>query len=101
MATIIQGDLIDSVREGRILQVINAQGRFRTGRSARGFGHELFSSYDNLYDDLREQLSKTRLTKTMPRRFQSNGCTGLVADNAVVMYESHGQVDENLLVRVI
>lgn len=100
MATIIQGDLIDSVREGRILQVINAQGRFRTGRSARGFGHELFSSYDNLYDDLREQLSD-KADENYAETISVTVAPDLVVDNAVVMYESHGQVDENLLVRVI
>ena len=100
MATIIQGDLIDSVREGRILQVINAQGRFRTGRSARGFGHELFSSYDNLYDDLREQLSD-KADENYAETISVTVAPDLVVDNAVVMYESHGQVDENLLVRAI
>lgn len=100
MATIIQGDLIDSVREGRILQVINAQGRFRTGRSARGFGHELFSAYDNLYDDLRDQLSDEtykNYAETISVRVTPN----LVIDNAVAMYESHGQVDEGSLVHII
>lgn len=100
MATIIQGDLIDSVREGRILQVINAQGRFRTGRSARGFGHELFSSYDNLYDDLREQLSD-KADENYAETISVTVAPDLVVDSAVVMYESHGQVDENLLVRAI
>lgn len=100
MATIIQGDLIDSVREGRILQVINAQGRFRTGRSARGFGHELFSSYDNLYDDLQEQLSD-KADENYAETISVTVAPDLVVDNAVVMYESHGQVDENLLVRAI
>lgn len=100
MATIIKGDLIDGAREGRILQVVNAQGRFRTGQSARGFGHELFSSYDNLYDDLRDQLSNNadeNYAKTISVKVKPN----LVVDSAVVMYESHGQVDENLLVRAI
>lgn len=100
MATIIQGDLIDSVREGRILQVINAQGRFRTGRSARGFGHELFSAYDNLYDDLQEQLSD-KADENYAETISVTVAPDLVVDNAVVMYESHGQVDENLLVRAI
>lgn len=100
MATIIQGNLIDGAREGRILQVINAQGRFRTGQGARGFGHELFSAYDNLYDDLRDQLSDNadeNYAKTISVKVKPN----LVVDSAVVMYESHGQVDENLLVRAI
>lgn len=100
MATIIQGDLIDSVREGRILQVINAQGRFRTGRSARGFGHELFLAYDNLYDDLQEQLSH-KADENYAETISVTVAPELVVDNAVVMYESHGQVDENLLVRAI
>lgn len=100
MATIIQGDLIDSVREGRILQVINAQGRFRTGRSARGFGHELFLAYDNLYDDLQEQLSD-KADENYAETISVTVAPDLVVDNAVVMYESHGQVDENLLVRAI
>lgn len=100
MATIIQGDLIDSVREGRILQVINAQGRFRTGQSARGFGHELFLAYDNLYDDLQEQLSD-KADENYAETISVTVAPDLVVDNAVVMYESHGQVDENLLVRAI
>lgn len=100
MATIIKGDLIDGAREGRILQVINAQGRFRTGQSARGFGHGLFSAYDNLYDDLRDQLSDNA-DENYAKTISVNVKPNLVVDSAVVMYESHGQVDENLLVRAI
>ena len=100
MATIIQGNLIDSVREGRILQVINAQGRFHMGHSARGFGHDLFTQYANLYDALTDELSDNP-DENYARTISVMVRPHLVIDNAVVMYESRGQVDENLLVKAI
>ena len=100
MATIIQGNLIDSVREGRILQVINAQGRFHMGRSARGFGHDLFTQYANLYDALTDELSDNP-DENYARTISIMVRPHLVIDNAVVMYESRGQVNRNLLVTAI
>lgn len=100
MATIIQGNLIDSVREGRILQVINAQGRFHMGRSARGFGHDLFTQYANLYDALADELSDNP-DENYARTISVMVRPHLVIDNAVVMYESRGQVNRNLLVTAI
>lgn len=100
MATIIQGNLIDSVREGRILQVINAQGRFHMGRSARGFGHDLFTQYANLYDALTDELSDNP-DENYARTISVMVRPHLVIDNAVVMYESRGQVNRNLLVTAI
>ena len=100
MATIINCDLIDTARSGRILQVINAQGNFQTEKIRHNLKQRLFLAYDNLYNDLQDQLSNNadeNYAETISVRVKPN----LVIDNAVVMYEPHGQVDKNLLVHAI
>ena len=100
MATITKGDLIDTARSGRILQVINAQGNFQTEKIRHNLKQRLFSAYDNLYDDLQDQLSDNadeNYAEIISIQVKPN----LVIDNAVVMYEPHGQVDKNLLVHAI
>lgn len=52
MATIIQDNLLNNVSDGRILQVVTAQ-----GRQTYGFAHNLFNKYPNLYDGLKTELS--------------------------------------------
>lgn len=95
MATIIQDNLIDSVSDGRILQVVTAQ-----GRHAYGFAHNLFNKYPNLHDGLKTELSDNP-EENYARTISIAVTPNLVIDNAVVMYDPHGQVDENLLVKAI
>ena len=100
MANVIPGDLIDIARSGRILQIINAQGYIETKQDVRKIGHSLFSTYENLHDDLQGKLSDNadeNFAETISVRVKPN----LIIDSAVVMYEPNGEVDENLLVHII
>lgn len=95
MATIVQDNLIDSVSNGRILQVVTAQ-----GRNAYSFAHNLFGKYATLYDELKNELSDNP-EENYARTISIAVTPNLVIDNAVVMYDPHGQVDENLLAKAI